>query len=204
MALIITLTIYLSFRYVPIFALTKSFLQTVTDRECNNGISAKECLCQWNGLLIYEMDGGQKKIIATINLQTAAPQQWTMKPMNGDRIAKMEKIYIPILNLFTPERSAYIGVYGHLLGWRRFFHPVFRELRCLRHKIHIGLFVTVGIADLTWLLTASLQVIGNVFAGERFQLNFPSIGTSPGLKKRNCGSVFKWCRTWHYLTFSVC
>ena len=54
-----------------------------------------ECICQWNGL-IYEMDGGQKKIIATINLQTAAPQQWTMKLMNGYRIAKMEKIYIPI------------------------------------------------------------------------------------------------------------
>ena len=50
----------------------------------------------------------------------------------------------------------------------------------MRHKIHIGLFVTVGIADLTWLLTASLQVIGNVFAGERFQPDFQSIGTSPG------------------------
>ena len=60
------------------------------------------------------------------------------------------------------------------------FPSCFRELRCLRHKIHIGLFVTVGIADLTWLLTASLQVIGNVFAGERFQPDFQSIGTSPG------------------------
>lgn len=50
---------------------------------------------------------------------------------------------------------------------KRFF-LVRRELRCLRHKIHIGLFVTVGLADLTWLITASLQVILNVLTTERF------------------------------------
>jgi len=32
----------------------------------------------------------------------------------------------------------------------------FRELRCLRHKIHIGLFLTVILTDLTWLINASL------------------------------------------------
>ena len=88
-----------------------------------------------------------------------------MKYINGKGFEKMGKdLYYNIKNLFTPERSAYIGA-RPLIGLKKVF--TFRELRCLRHKIHIGLFVTVGIADLTWLLTASLQVIGNVFAGER-------------------------------------
>ena len=33
-----------------------------------------------------------------------------------------------------------------------------RELRCLRHKIHMGLFCSVLLTDLSWLITASLQV----------------------------------------------
>ena len=47
------------------------------------------------------MDGGQKKIIATINLQTAASQQWTMKYMNGEGIEKMGKdLYFDIKPCF--------------------------------------------------------------------------------------------------------
>ena len=33
-----------------------------------------------------------------------------------------------------------------------------RELRCLRHKIHIGLFLAVALTDITWCTTISLQV----------------------------------------------
>lgn len=33
----------------------------------------------------------------------------------------------------------------------------FRELRCLRHKIHIGLFSTVCLADISWISTAFVQ-----------------------------------------------
>merc|ERR1711874_434175 len=33
----------------------------------------------------------------------------------------------------------------------------FRELRCLRHKIHIGLFLAVALTDITWCTTISLQ-----------------------------------------------
>ena len=106
----------------------------------------------------------------TMNNET---HEWPQDCKNG------KDLYSYIKPFHAPERSAYIGVWP-LIGLKKVFPPVFRELRCLRHKIHIGLFVTVGIADLTWLLTASLQVIGNVFAGERFQPDFQSIGTSPG------------------------
>ena len=117
-ALIITLTIYLSFRYVPIFALTKSCLQTFTDKENNNGISTMECICQWNGL-IYEMDGGQKKIIATINLQTAASQHWTMKYINGKGFEKMGKDLYYNIKTFSHQKGLLILVHGHLLGSRK-------------------------------------------------------------------------------------
>jgi len=33
----------------------------------------------------------------------------------------------------------------------------FRELRCLRHKIHMGLFLTFLLADLSWIFTALIQ-----------------------------------------------
>ena len=82
--------------------------------------------------------------------------------MNGDRIAKWKKIYIShYKTFFAMKASAYIGVLP-LIGLKEVTSSCFRELRCLRHKIHIGLFVTVGIANLTWLLTASLQVTRNV------------------------------------------
>jgi hypothetical protein len=35
---------------------------------------------------------------------------------------------------------------------------VCREMRCMRHKIHIGLFLTYIFADLAWIITALLQV----------------------------------------------
>ena len=35
---------------------------------------------------------------------------------------------------------------------------LFRELRCLRHKIHMGLFLTFLLADLSWIFTALIQV----------------------------------------------
>ena len=38
-----------------------------------------------------------------------------------------------------------------------YFEPA-RELRCLRHKIHIGLFLAVALTDITWCTTISLQV----------------------------------------------
>jgi len=78
-----------------------------------------ECICQWNGL-IYEMDGGQKKIIATINLQTAASQQWTMKYMNGEGIAQMGKDLYYNIKPFHTRKVCCILVYGHLLGSRKF------------------------------------------------------------------------------------
>ena len=31
----------------------------------------------------------------------------------------------------------------------------FREMRCLRHKIHMGLFCTFGLSALNWILTLS-------------------------------------------------
>jgi hypothetical protein len=31
-------------------------------------------------------------------------------------------------------------------------------MRCMRHKIHIGLFLTYIFADLAWIITALLQV----------------------------------------------
>jgi hypothetical protein len=34
----------------------------------------------------------------------------------------------------------------------------YREMRCMRHKIHIGLFLTYIFADLAWIITALLQV----------------------------------------------
>jgi len=33
----------------------------------------------------------------------------------------------------------------------------FRELRCLRHKIHIGLFTTLFLTDISWIFTAIVQ-----------------------------------------------
>lgn len=33
----------------------------------------------------------------------------------------------------------------------------FRELRCLRHKIHIGLFTTLFLTDVSWIFTAVVQ-----------------------------------------------
>jgi hypothetical protein len=38
----------------------------------------------------------------------------------------------------------------------------FREMRCLRHKIHIGLFLTFLLADLSWIFTALIQVCENL------------------------------------------
>ena len=41
------------------------------------------------------------------------------------------------------------------------FHNVkiCREMRCLRHKIHIGLFVALIFTDLAWILAAFIQVV---------------------------------------------
>jgi len=33
----------------------------------------------------------------------------------------------------------------------------FREMRCLRHKIHIGLFLTLIMSDMSWIFTAFIQ-----------------------------------------------
>ena len=35
---------------------------------------------------------------------------------------------------------------------------VHRELTCLRHKIHMGLFLTLILADMSWIFTALIQV----------------------------------------------
>ena len=40
----------------------------------------------------------------------------------------------------------------------RCYRNICRELRCLRHKIHIGLFISVILADLSWLIEPLLQV----------------------------------------------
>ena len=32
---------------------------------------------------------------------------------------------------------------------------IYREMRCLRHKIHMGLFCTFGLSALNWILTLS-------------------------------------------------
>ena len=32
-----------------------------------------------------------------------------------------------------------------------------REMRCLRHKIHMGLFCAFGLSALNWIFTKSLQ-----------------------------------------------
>ena len=44
---------------------------------------------------------------------------------------------------------------------QRWFHNVknCREMRCLRHKIHIGLFVALIFTDLAWILAAFIQVV---------------------------------------------
>ena len=40
-----------------------------------------------------------------------------------------------------------------------YLHPfaltTYREFRCLRHKIHMGLFCTFGLSALNWMLTLS-------------------------------------------------
>ena len=39
-----------------------------------------------------------------------------------------------------------------------FSYDLSRELHCLRHKIHIGLFITLIFADISWIFTACIQV----------------------------------------------
>ena len=38
------------------------------------------------------------------------------------------------------------------------FLCLFSEMRCMRHKIHIGLFLTYIFTDLAWIITNLLQV----------------------------------------------
>ena len=42
--------------------------------------------------------------------------------------------------------------------WMFDWYCSIRELRCLRHKIHMGLFLTFLLADLSWIFTALIQV----------------------------------------------
>jgi len=62
------------------------------------------------------------------------------------------------------EISIVIYLIGHLLSLLAlsvslFIFGYFRELRCMRHKVHIGLFIAFGLADLAWLSQLLCQTL---------------------------------------------
>ena len=70
-----------------------------------------------------------------------------------------------LLSLLTLSLSLFIFAYFRsdflTIVWkdRVYLFPFcYRELRCIRHKVHIGLFIAFGLADLAWLSQLLCQV----------------------------------------------
>ena len=78
------------------------------------------------------------------------------------------KWYLYLSSGYTISLIALLGAVFIFLSFRYIFilsdkiHLytilLFREMRCLRHKIHIGLFFTLILSDMSWIFTALIQV----------------------------------------------
>ena len=59
------------------------------------------------------------------------------------------------LNAFSPkETPGALNFYSVIYLISRLLN--FRKLRCLRHKVHVGLFLSFWLYSLSWIITRSL------------------------------------------------
>ena len=66
--------------------------------------------------------------------------------------------YSVITNLRMELFEALINIYNIYYYLQVSLSVCPRELRCIRHKVHIGLFIAFGLADLAWLCQLLCQV----------------------------------------------